>query len=126
MMKHLQHESLVILSPSCRLSYLIMKQAHEENHRRSSGDALFRSRKYGVWIIRGHNLAKAIVSACMYCKKLAAVTTTQQMGSLPDSKFELPTSLSLMLQLTFLDTGLLSIVLKDELRRKCIPSYSVA
>ena len=26
MMKHLQHESLVILSPSCRLSYLIMSK----------------------------------------------------------------------------------------------------
>ena len=43
-------------------------------------------------LLKGHNLAKAIVSARMYCKKLAAVTTTQQMGSLPDIKFELPTS----------------------------------
>ena len=126
MMKHLQHESLVILSPSCRLSYLIMKQAHEENHRRSSGDALFRSRKYGVWIIRGHNLAKAIVSACMYCKKLAAVTTTQQMGSLPDSKFELPTSPFTHATDDFLGHWSVVDSVKRRVKKKGIPSYSVA
>ena len=84
-------EKLPILSPDSRLAKLIMIKAHSEAHMWSPGDALFRSRKY-AWIVRGRRLAKQVVKECLYCnvlkKKLRDQTEQQQMGDLPDLKFE--------------------------------------
>ena len=82
-------DKLMILSPKSRLSELIMLECHREDHRRDAGDCLYRSRKY-AWIVRGQLLADRTVKNCGFCKEQRAITMKQQMGDLPDEKWDIP------------------------------------
>ena len=82
-------DKLMVLSPRSRLATLIMTQAHREDHRRDGGDTLFRSRKF-AWIVRGRPLADRVVKNCGFCKSQKKETLVQQMGNLPDEKFDIP------------------------------------
>ena len=90
MKAQLGHEQLIILSHKSRLAYLILVECHEIDHRRSPGDAMWRSRLKGYWIIQGMKLAKQVVKRCYWCKKQSKATITQQMGDLPSVKFSVP------------------------------------
>ena len=81
--------NLPILMTTSRVSYLYMVMAHEydgqnklsvENHRAAVG-TLARSRYY-VWIVRGKQLAKKVVSSCFACKRERKKLEMQQMGLL--------------------------------------------
>ena len=80
---------LPILMPHTRIAYLYMVLSHEydgqnklsvENHRGAVG-TLARSRSY-VWIVRGKQLAKKIVSSCVSCRLERKRLESQQMGIL--------------------------------------------
>ena len=90
MKTQLGHEQLILLSNKSRLAYLILTACHEEDHRKSPADALWRSRTKGYWIINGMKLSKQITRLCFWCKKQSKTTITQRMGDLPDVKFMTP------------------------------------
>ena len=79
-----------VLHSGSRLARMIMKFAHEEDHKRMPQDALFRSRKY-AWIHRGLNLAKDVVKNCQWCAILTRELCNQRMAKLPKQIFEVPT-----------------------------------
>ena len=58
-------DKLPVLARNTKLAWLIMVEAHEENHRLSPSDVLARSRQR-AWIIRGKFLAKEV---CKYYPK---------------------------------------------------------
>ena len=84
------YDSLVVLSRHCRLAYLIMLQAHKEDHRASPGDSLYRSRKYGYWIVRGRTLAEKIVRDCGWCSVHYPTFLRQKMADLPRELSDVP------------------------------------
>ena len=90
MKMQLGHLHLKILSHKSRYAYLIMVECHEQDHRLTPGDALWRSRSMGFWIIKGMKLAKEVTKHCFWCRRQSKDTITQQMGSLPDIKFTVP------------------------------------
>ena len=85
---------LPILMPKSRVAYLYMMLAHRgesglsgtavEHHRGVSG-TLARSRTY-VWIVRGKNLAKQIVSKCPQCIRDRKCLFKQQMGMMREAQ----------------------------------------
>jgi len=72
---------LAILLPGQRLSFLIMSQAHKQDHRGPT-ITLWRSRAE-VWIVRGRKLAEAVEKACVLCRARKARVVDQRMGQLP-------------------------------------------
>ena len=86
----LGHPTLIILSHNSRLAKLILIACHYEDHRRSETDALYRSRKRGVWIIKGRLLSKAVTKSCPVCARMNKKTASQLMGSLPEVKLKVP------------------------------------
>ena len=83
-------KSLPILMPDSRVAYLYMNLAHESEcglsntpveHHRSAVGTLARSRTY-VWVVKGKNLAKKIVSECPKCRREKKKLERQQMGML--------------------------------------------
>ena len=88
--KILGHEKLLLLSNKSRYAELILIQCHEEDHRASPGDALMRSRRRGVWIVRGRNLAEKISRNCYLCKRHSKKTLVQKMAPLPSIKTDVP------------------------------------
>ena len=82
-------DKLMVLSCKSRLAKLIMIQCHSQDHRRDPGDTLFRSRSF-AWIVRGRPLAERVVKECALCNKEAKITLNQQMGDLPEEKFDTP------------------------------------
>ena len=84
MKKALGHEYLIILANTSRLAFLLMTQAHAEDHRQSNADALHRTRRMGYWIVRGRYLSAKVTKACNFCKIARKETETQRMGLLPD------------------------------------------
>ena len=78
-----------LLMPNTRIAHLYMVLAHEydgqnklavENHRAAVG-TLARSRNY-VWVLKGKQLAKQVVSQCTACRIERKKLETQQMGIL--------------------------------------------
>ena len=84
MKRALGHEYLIILANTSRLAFLLMSQAHAEDHRQSNADALHRTRRMGYWIVRGRNLSTKVTKACNFCKIARKETEAQRMGLLPD------------------------------------------
>ena len=83
-------KSLPILMPDSCVAYLYMNLAHESEcglsntpveHHRSAVGTLARSRTY-VWVVKGKNLAKKIVSECPKCRREKKKLERQQMGML--------------------------------------------
>ena len=91
MMRSIGQDSLIVLSRRSRLAELVMIAAHEEDHRQSPGDTLFRSRsKFGYWVIRGRTLAEKVVRNCLKCKLDNPVLLQQKMADLPLEITEVP------------------------------------
>ena len=85
---------LPILMPNTRVAYLYMNLAHQSEsglsnttveHHRSAVGTLDRSRTY-VWVVKGKNLAKLVVSKCPKCKRERKRLETQQMGMLREAQ----------------------------------------
>ena len=87
-------ECLPIIMPETRVAYLYMVLAHQsgsglsdlvvEDHRSAAG-TLARSRSY-VWVVRGKNLAKSVVSSCPKCRREKKRLESQQMGMLKEAQ----------------------------------------
>ena len=88
--KILGHEKLLLLSPKSRYAYLLLVQAHEEDHRQDPADALHRVRRYGVWVVKGISLAKFVTRRCPFCILHSYKTALQQMSDLPDQHSRIP------------------------------------
>ncbi len=71
-----------ILPKENYLSKLIMREAHADTLLGGVSLTLARSRQK-FWIIRGKDLAKEVVKACVKCARYNAEPFKQQMGSLP-------------------------------------------
>ena len=109
------HTDLILLTRHCRLAYLVMRAAHCEDHRLGGGDALFRSVKYGYWIIQGRRLADMIVRNCPFCIRQRASTVQQKMGDLPDLMFDVPVRPFSHIALDFAG----AMLVKDEVKGRC-------
>ena len=79
-------EKLIVLMPQERLSYLLMKEAHEEIHH-GAKETLWRSRSR-AWIVRGFKLAEKVCKECQICVIRQKKLTNQRMGDLPERKFD--------------------------------------
>ena len=75
---------LPILHNKSRLAYLLMLEAHAEDHKWAK-EMLWRSRAR-AWIWRGHSLAKKIVADCMICTKNKKIMINQRRGDLPETR----------------------------------------
>lgn len=78
-------EYLPVVMPSEQLAYLILLQAHAEDHRRNHQDSLARSRRV-AWIPRGGAVAKKVIRDCMTCRMQNKKLSTQLMAKLPKEK----------------------------------------
>ena len=107
------YEDLVVITADSRLAYLVMKEAHEEDHR-AAGDALWRSRRKGYWIVKGMNLAKKICLQCLKCRKLKAKLEEQIMADLPPQIFQVPCRAFTNVQLDY--AGAVSV--RDQVKRR--------
>ena len=79
--------ALPILSCTSKLSRLIMRQAHQEDHRRSSYSVLAASRRL-AWVIRGRKAAELAVKECMVCRLQSSRVNQQLMGDIPSEVTE--------------------------------------
>ena len=79
----LGHQQLPVLEPNTRLAYLILRQSHEVNHRKSFRAVVAESRQF-AWIIRAGSLAKKIIRECMVCRLERKKRCSQKMGELPE------------------------------------------
>ena len=107
------HQDLVAITATSRLAYLVMKESHEEDHR-AAGDALWRTRRKGYWIIKGMNLAKKVVQDCMRCKKNKAKLEEQIMADLPPQVFQVPCRAFTNVQLDYAG----AVTVKDQVKRR--------
>ena len=78
---------LPLLTQDSRLAYLVMVQAHNEDHKEAKV-TLARSRAY-AWVQRGMSLAKRIVKECQSCKLKRKCLVDQKMGDLPPERWEI-------------------------------------
>ena len=113
-MRMLGHRALCVISRKTRLAYLVLKHCHEEDHRRSPGDSLFRSVKEGYWILQGRRLADKVVKDCNFCKRARLKTVDQRMGDLPDAVFSVPVRPFTNVCMDFCG----AIPVKDEVKRR--------
>merc|ERR1712082_94602 len=74
---------LPVLMSWSRLAKLLMWESHAEDHRRTPGDALARSRER-AWIVRGASLAKHVTKHCPKCKLDQKKFTAQLMSDVPE------------------------------------------
>ena len=64
------------------LARLIVKDAHEKDHRKDIGTILADTRRL-VWIVKGRKLVREVVRSCMRCRLFNRRTQEQIMGDLP-------------------------------------------
>ena len=76
---------LRVLMSETRLAELIMREAHEEDHRRDPRDAMARARRR-CWIPRSRQLAQRVISSCFHCRREKRSLCEQVMGELPAFK----------------------------------------
>ena len=88
---YLGPDKLVILHPKSRLALLILKQCHEEDHKRTPSEAVYRSRKI-AWIHRAKSTAIMVTKNCAWCIVHSRKMQEQRMADLPKEIFEIPTS----------------------------------
>ena len=119
-MEFLGTDKLVVLSPKTRLAYLIMKQAHYEDHRMTPGEVLSRSRKY-AYIVSGTNLAKFVAKDCQLCKTRQRVLTEQKMSQLPPQMFQVPTAPFTNVTLDFMHPIMVKAINNKRSKLKCFP-----
>ena len=73
---------LPILPANSRLSLLIARAAHEEDHRQDPNNIAARMRNH-AWILKARILAKRAIKSCMECRKRSTKTSKQIMAELP-------------------------------------------
>ena len=77
-------ESLPILMQSDPLSMLYMKEAHGVDH--GGVDRSLQRSRNNVWIVRGRQLAKKVVSNCFTCKRINKLRREQIMAPLHSNR----------------------------------------
>ena len=113
-------DSLVLLPPGSRLALLVMTESHQEDHR-GPGDALWRSRRRGYWIVRGRVLAKKITASCLVCRRIKTKMEQQQMADLPREIFKIPVRAFSRIQLDYAGAVMVKDQVKRRTERKCFP-----
>ena len=113
-------DSLIVLPCKSRLSYLLLMEAHREDHR-AGGDNLFRVRRKGYWIIRGRLLADRIARDCIVCTKRTAVTQQQKMADLPSVIFDVPCRPFSHIALDFTGAVKVKGMVNQRTTTKCFP-----
>ena len=120
MMAIMGYSSLVVLPYSCRLAFLVLKEAHDDDHR-AAGDTLWRARRKGYWIVRGLRLAQTIVDKCVKCKRVYPTMEQQAMADLPPEIFKVPCRAFSHIQLDYAG----AVTVKDQVKKrvdlKCFP-----
>ena len=79
----LRISELPVLHNRNRLAYLVMQEAHKEDHKWAK-EKLWQSRAR-AWIWRGHSLAKKVVADCIICTKKKKILIYQRKGDLPEN-----------------------------------------
>jgi hypothetical protein len=110
---------LPILLPGSRLAYLVMLQAHRQDHK-SVTITLWRSRS-GVWVVRGRRLAEKVVRECVLCKARRGVLQQQQMGFLPEERLAIGTRPFSNVCLDFLGPTLVKAMVNKRAQMKVWP-----
>ena len=90
MQKLLGVGSLPILMPNTRTAELYMWRAHlgySGQFHRSVAATLAKSRS-SVWIVKGKNVAKKVVSSCMKCRIMKKKLSNQQMANIRDESLQ--------------------------------------
>ena len=80
-------DELPVVMADTDIARLVMKQCHEEDHRQSAADALYRSRKH-CWIVGGKSLSKRVARECAKCKIWHNTVMEQKMGDIPPQMFQ--------------------------------------
>ena len=75
----------VIIPPTHRATFLIMREAHEFCHASQDG-TLSRFRSQGYWTVRACHLAKRVKNDCITCRKLDPKILSQIMGGIPTER----------------------------------------
>ena len=83
MMNFFGQGELPVLMASTRIAYLIMLDAHCQDH--AGRDITISTSRHTAWIINAKQLAKRIVRNCIRCRFLRKVLETQKMACLPES-----------------------------------------
>ena len=78
-------EELPVVMAEEPLARIIVKDAHEEDHRCDIQDVLARTRKL-MWIPRGRCLARKVIRDCILCRRKNATLQRQMMAQLPEDK----------------------------------------
>ena len=120
MMATMGFESLVVIPESSRLAFLIMTESHAEDHR-GPGDALWRSRRRGYWIVRGRVLAKKITTGCLVCRRIKARAEQQVMADLPHEIFQIPCRAFSRVQIDYAGPVMVKDQVKRRTERRCYP-----
>ena len=113
-------DKLPVLHPKSRLAVLILKASHEEDHRRTPAEAIFRSRKT-AWIHRAKHTAQMITNNCAWCKVNKPKFEEQRMADLPPQIFEIPSSPWTNITMDFLAPVTVRGVANKRTRMKCYP-----
>ena len=73
---------LPVLPGNSRLAWLILKEAHEANHRQEVGAVMAISRRT-AWVLDARRVTKKIIKSCMWCQRQDVKHVQQRMGLLP-------------------------------------------
>ena len=119
-MTFLGPDKLPILHPKSRLAVLILKAAHEEDHRRTPAEAVYRSRKT-VWIHRAKHTAQMVTNNCAWCRVNKPKFEEQRMADLPSQIFEIPSSPWTNITMDFMAPVMVKGVANKRTQIKCFP-----
>ena len=119
-MTYLGPDKLPVLHPKSRLAVLILKAAHEEDHKRTAAEAIFRSRKL-VWIHRAKHTAQMVTNNCAWCRVNKLKFEEQRMADLPPQIFEIPSSPWTHITMDFLAPVIVKGISNKRTRMKCFP-----
>ena len=117
---YLGPSKLPIIHANSRLALLILKQAHEEDHKRTPSEALFRSRRL-VWIHRGKSTAILVTKNCAWCAVNKVRMQEQRMADLPPQIFDIPTSPWVNITMDFMAPVMVKSMTNKRSLLKCFP-----
>ena len=117
---YLGPDKLPILHATSRLAVLILKMAHEEDHKLTPAEAVFRSRKI-VWIHRAKSTAIMVTKNCAWCRLNKPKFEEQRMADMPKQMFEIPTSPWSNITMDFLASIMCKSMTNKRSQLKCFP-----
>ena len=75
--------SLPVIMGSTRVAYLIMLDAHNQDH--AGKDITLATSRHTAWIVNARKLANQVCKNCLRCRFMRKVNHGQKMAALPDS-----------------------------------------